>query len=162
MVEGAALEKRYPEKRDRGFESHSLRFQLVDSCLLSVVSGKVFSIIIGEPCTGNWELKAEPCYYRRDAREAEGARLEIVCSVNSGTVGSNPTLSARSHSRNIDSWVLRNGNLRTPSGPEGSSGSKTFRVPQGSLAINICYHVFLRGESCVLPSACTQVATTNL
>jgi len=37
----------------------------------------------------------------------------------------------------IDSWVLRNGNLRTPSGPEGSSGSKTFRVPQGSLAINI-------------------------
>ena len=39
--------------------------------------------------------------------------------------------------RSIDSWVLRNGNLRTPSGPEGSSGSKTFRVPQGSLAINI-------------------------
>ncbi len=38
---------------------------------------------------------------------------------------------------NIDSWVLRNGNLRTPSGPEGSSGSKNFRVPQGSLAINI-------------------------
>ncbi len=37
----------------------------------------------------------------------------------------------------IDSWVLRNGNLQTPSGPEGSSGSKTFRVPQGSLAINI-------------------------
>ena len=26
---------------------------------------------------------------------AEGARLEIVCSVKSGTVGSNPTLSAR-------------------------------------------------------------------
>ncbi len=39
--------------------------------------------------------------------------------------------------RNIDSWVLRNGNLQTPSGPEGSSGSKTFHVPQGSLAINI-------------------------
>ena len=39
--------------------------------------------------------------------------------------------------RNIDSWVLRNGNLQTPSDPEGSSGSKTFRVPQGSLAINI-------------------------
>ena len=37
----------------------------------------------------------------------------------------------------IDSWVLRNENLRTPSGPEGSSGSKHFRVPQGSLAINI-------------------------
>jgi len=27
--------------------------------------------------------------------------------------------------------------LRTPSGPEGSSGSKHFRVPQGSLAINM-------------------------
>ena len=39
--------------------------------------------------------------------------------------------------KDIDSWVLRNGNLRTPSGPEGSSGSETFRVPQGSLAINI-------------------------
>jgi hypothetical protein len=26
---------------------------------------------------------------------AEGARLEIVCSAKSGTVGSNPTLSAR-------------------------------------------------------------------
>ncbi len=32
-------------------------------------------------------------YWRGD-REAEGARLEIVCSVYSGTVGSNPTLSA--------------------------------------------------------------------
>ena len=27
---------------------------------------------------------------------AEGARLEIVCTVNSGTEGSNPSLSARS------------------------------------------------------------------
>ncbi len=29
---------------------------------------------------------------------AEGARLEIVCAVKSGTVGSNPTLSANSFS----------------------------------------------------------------
>jgi hypothetical protein len=28
---------------------------------------------------------------------AEGARLEIVCSANPGTVGSNPTLSAMHH-----------------------------------------------------------------
>ena len=28
---------------------------------------------------------------------AEGARLEIVCSAKSGTVGSNPTLSAMHH-----------------------------------------------------------------
>ena len=31
---------------------------------------------------------------RRDAREAEGARLEIVCTANNGTEGSNPSLSA--------------------------------------------------------------------
>ena len=34
-----------------------------------------------------------------------------------------------------DSRVLRNEILRTPSDPEGSSGSKSFRVPQGNLAI---------------------------
>jgi len=34
-----------------------------------------------------------------------------------------------------DSRVLRNGTLPIPSGPEGSSGRNTFRVPQGSLAI---------------------------
>ncbi len=32
---------------------------------------------------------------RRDAREAEGARLEIVYSANNGIEGSNPSLSAR-------------------------------------------------------------------
>ncbi len=31
---------------------------------------------------------------------AEGARLEIVCSAKSGTVGSNPTLSAREFNKN--------------------------------------------------------------
>jgi hypothetical protein len=31
---------------------------------------------------------------RRDAREAEGARLEIVYSANNGIEGSNPSLSA--------------------------------------------------------------------
>ncbi len=36
-----------------------------------------------------------------------------------------------------DSRVLRNEILRTPSDPEGSSGSKSFRVPQGNLAISI-------------------------
>ena len=33
---------------------------------------------------------------------AEGARLEIVCSAKSGTVGSNPTLSARKFLWNAD------------------------------------------------------------
>jgi hypothetical protein len=35
----------------------------------------------------------------------------------------------------LDSRVLRNEILRTPSDPEGSSGSKSFRVPQGNLDI---------------------------
>ena len=34
---------------------------------------------------------------RRDAREAEGARLEIVYSANNGIEGSNPSLSAMHH-----------------------------------------------------------------
>ena len=34
---------------------------------------------------------------RRDARAAEGARLEIVCSDKIGTEGSNPSLSATNH-----------------------------------------------------------------
>ena len=33
----------------------------------------------------------------RDAREAEGARLEIVYPANNGIVGSTPTLSAMHH-----------------------------------------------------------------
>ena len=38
---------------------------------------------------------------------AEGARLEIVCSAKSGTVGSNPTLSAI-----INDWTQRNEDLQ--------------------------------------------------
>ena len=62
---------------------------------------------------------------------AEGARLEIVCTPKRGTEGSNPSLSVIV----FDSRVLRNEILRTPSDPEGSSGSKSFRVTQGNLAI---------------------------
>ncbi len=39
--------------------------------------------------------------FRRDAREAEGARLEIVCSDKIGTEGSNPSLSARKFAKQI-------------------------------------------------------------
>ena len=60
----------------------------------------------------------------------------------------------------IDSWVLRNGNLRTPSGPEGSSGSKHFRVPQGSLAINII-SLRLRNNNCVVLSVSPEMATSG-
>ena len=57
-----------PRKRDRGFESHPLRHEQ------GYISG--FYVL------------------RRDVREAEGARLEIVCAVNRGAEGSNPSLSA--------------------------------------------------------------------
>ena len=73
----------------------------------------------------------------RGAREAEGARLEIVCTPKRCTVGSNPTLSAKYFLRihQFDSRVLRNETLRTPPGPEGSNGSRALRVSQGCLAI---------------------------
>ncbi len=54
------------QKRDRGFESHPLRHKI-----------NYYPKIFGEMS----EL-------------AEGARLEIVCAVKSGTEGSNPSLSA--------------------------------------------------------------------
>ena len=64
-AEGPALEKRYPgQNRDRGFESHPLRQHQAPH-----VNGEMSEL-------------------------AEGARLEIVCAVKSGTEGSNPSLSA--------------------------------------------------------------------
>jgi hypothetical protein len=79
---------------------------------------------------------------------AEGARLLSEYPAYNGIEGSNPSLSATNHVRFVatqnlsrqldlvDSRVLRNKRLQTPSGPEGSSGSKPFCVPQGCLAIN--------------------------
>jgi DNA polymerase-3 subunit gamma/tau len=46
----------------------------------------------------------------------------------------------------VDSRVLRNKRLQTPSGPEGSSGSNPLCVPQGSLAIN---KLFIEGKRIV-------------
>ena len=41
-------------------------------------------------------FSSSPAYFFGEMSElAEGARLEIVCAVKSGTVGSNPTLSAK-------------------------------------------------------------------
>jgi hypothetical protein len=49
---------------------------------------------------------------------AEGARLEIVCSAKSGTVGSNPTLSAREFNKN---WtqIFRIENIKNKQDEEG-------------------------------------------
>ncbi len=90
-------------------------------------------------CLTQTELKVYKVtlFARRGAREAEGARLEIVCTPKRCTVGSNPTLSANYENKDLgfDSRVLRNEIPRTPPGPEGSNGSGTLRVPQGCLAI---------------------------
>jgi hypothetical protein len=54
-------------------------------------------------CTAPFSLNKNAKHYthnvlnRRDAREAEGARLEIVYPANNGIVGSTPTLSAMHH-----------------------------------------------------------------
>ncbi len=49
----------------------------------------------------NSELKTPDSNEAGEMTElAEGARLEIVCSAKSGTVGSNPTLSAREFNKN--------------------------------------------------------------
>ncbi len=84
-AEGPALEKRYPgENRDRGFESHPLRHLLRMQILIRKYKFRL-------PGKG---MKSVP--KQGEMTElAEGARLEIVCAVNSGTEGSNPSLSAR-------------------------------------------------------------------
>jgi hypothetical protein len=58
-------------------------------------------------------------FYGRDDREAEGARLESVCTCK-GTVGSNPTLSVSPLAVIIRLYAIHG--YPTPSGPEGSSG----------------------------------------
>ena len=72
MAEGPALEKRYPAQ-----------------------TGSWVRIPPSPPRTGCFSGFVFIFYVLwRDVREAEGARLEIVCAVNSGTEGSNPSLSA--------------------------------------------------------------------
>ena len=61
------------KSRARGFESHPLRHQEI---------------------TRKRRVNHSACFRRRDAREAEGARLEIVCTPKRCTEGSNPSLSA--------------------------------------------------------------------
>jgi hypothetical protein len=58
---------------------------------------------------------------RRDDREAEGARLESVCTLT-GTGGSNPPLSVSPLVLYIRPCAITG--CPTPSGPEGSSGKR--------------------------------------
>ena len=63
---------------------------------------------------------------RRDDRVVEGARLEGVCT-RKGTVGSNPTLSVTPSALISRSYAM--GCRGTPSGPEGSSGTRRVHEP---------------------------------
>ena len=58
------------------------------------VSERAHPSLSAKPITDLDSLELEMKIKRRDAREAEGARLEIVCSDKIGTEGSNPSLSA--------------------------------------------------------------------
>ena len=66
-----------PFTRDRGFESHPLRQSQFEKARRG-----------GRPVADRWIVCGEM------SELAEGARLEIVCVVYSGTEGSNPSLSA--------------------------------------------------------------------
>ena len=84
---------------------------------------------------------------RRGDREADGARLESGCSASYRGFESPPlrhllilngpvvVLPDKKIAGRSDSRVPRNDRSRTPSGPEGSSGSDFRRVPRGCLAV---------------------------
>ena len=56
---------------------------------------KYFTLIIDDyKRIDNFRLSYYPDGYGEMSELAEGARLEIVCAVKSGTEGSNPSLSA--------------------------------------------------------------------
>ena len=74
LAEGAGLENRCSVHPSRGFESHPLRH------------------LPKMACTSTVQICLPP--YGEMSELAEGARLEIVCVVYSGTEGSNPSLSA--------------------------------------------------------------------
>ena len=89
MVEGPALEKRYPvKKRDRGFESHPLRQSICPRWPVADL------LNIGSLAPPNLRGGYLISVCGEMSELAEGARLEIVCAAKSGTEGSNPSLSA--------------------------------------------------------------------
>ncbi len=80
VITGATRNRLCAQKAHRGFESHPLRqFLKVPQEFLTQPNIKVYKVTL---------------FVWRGAREAEGARLEIVCTPKRCTVGSNPTLSA--------------------------------------------------------------------
>ena len=141
MVEGAALEKRFSRKEtwvrippsppsyakaSDGKPENFAKQNLSDNqepitCNLRYKKLKIKDVLINY--ISRWARS------RRDAREAEGARLEIVYSANNGIEGSNPSLSAMY----IVMYIigLRDENL---SRREGGIGSATRRGGGGSEA----------------------------
>ena len=137
VVTGSTRNRLGGQKPSRGFESpslrHDIRFWTSDGG--HQVAAK--NIVATRRLVSEW----------RDAREAEGARLEIVCTPTKVYRG----FESRSlrHQKKVnkseqkiacpllnDSRVPCNGGVRTPSGPEGSSGSNDLRVLRVNLAIS--------------------------
>ena len=94
----APLSKSGSPERRRGFESHPLRHVVTHGAMhhvgcMAARNPMRFGVADKQRLLQDWTMIDK----RRDAREAEGARLEIVYSANNGIEGSNPSLSATNH-----------------------------------------------------------------
>ena len=89
MAEGPALEKRYPGHGIVG--SNPTLSATAASRESGDASARSAPAFVGCPAAAGLCLVC----HGEMSELAEGARLEIVCAVKSGTEGSNPSLSAR-------------------------------------------------------------------
>jgi hypothetical protein len=97
VAEGPALEKRYPVKN--GIVGSNPTLSATISWFAGAISGCRLPPAVSPPRWSPWgaggNLFKLAHFFRGEMSElAEGARLEIVCAVKSGTEGSNPSLSA--------------------------------------------------------------------
>jgi hypothetical protein len=99
VVEGAALEKRYPVKN--GIVGSNPTLSAKRECAVGMTTARQVDGLespgsTGHEATGGAIGSTILLFCGEMSELAEGTRLEIVCAANNGTVGSNPTLSATS------------------------------------------------------------------
>ena len=78
----------------REFESHPFRHLLVIGIMVESLNGKKKAIFMAYFTSQQFNYSTNQLKRGEMSELAEGARLEIVCAVKSGTEGSNPSLSA--------------------------------------------------------------------